>query len=157
MGIDLSRLEKVKHQGGSVIARCPACAEAGGDKTGNHLFVNSAGHFGCVLYPGEEGKQHRQKIFELAGAREGVGQTERACGGFEIKKLPSCLYAQPKIIFKDILGRLGHLNLTYAGIENKNNDNINKDCEKDVPSVPNTENDPSANDLGQKTEKKDLL
>ena len=44
--LDLSKLEKAKHkEGGIIIARCPACAEQGHDKTGeicwSGLLANS--------------------------------------------------------------------------------------------------------------------
>jgi len=71
--IDVSKLEKVKHKGdGLIVARCPACAEGGGDKTGNHFFMSADGKFGCVIYPKEEGSDHRKKIFELAGIKSGT-------------------------------------------------------------------------------------
>ena len=80
MGLDISKLEKVKRRGSSTIARCPACAEAGADRKGEHLLINDAGQFGCVLFPGQSGQQHRQRIFELAGAKETPGKS------FEVRK-----------------------------------------------------------------------
>jgi hypothetical protein len=69
--IDVSKLEKVKHQSsGRIIARCPACAEHGGDKTGNHFFMAQNGKFGCCIYSGSEGKEHRKRIFALVGIPE---------------------------------------------------------------------------------------
>jgi len=67
MSIDLSRLEHVRHSGGKVIARCPACAEGDHDSKGEHLFIMGDGCFGCVLYSGDAGKKHRRRILELAG------------------------------------------------------------------------------------------
>jgi len=69
MALDILKLEKVKHRGASTIARCPACAENGGDNKGDHLFINNEGGFGCVLYPREEGILHRKRIFELVGLK----------------------------------------------------------------------------------------
>lgn len=69
MSLDLSRLEKVRSRGGKVEARCPACAENGGDKTGNHLSVFEAGRFACVMFPGPAGEAHRKRVFELVGER----------------------------------------------------------------------------------------
>lgn len=69
--IDVSKLEKVKHQSnGRIIARCPACAEDGSDKTGNHFFMSQDGKFGCCIYSGSEGKEHRKRIFALVGIAE---------------------------------------------------------------------------------------
>ena len=65
--INLSLLHKPRMQGGKTIAQCPACAETGNDSTGNHLFINSDGKFGCCLYAGADGDDHRKRIFELVG------------------------------------------------------------------------------------------
>jgi len=71
MALVISRLEKVKRSGnGVVIARCPACAAAGQDHQGNHLKVYADGRYGCVLFPGKEGRLHRQQIFQLVGDRD---------------------------------------------------------------------------------------
>jgi len=75
MGLDISKLENVKQRGNNTIARCPACEEDGGDNKGEHLFINSEGRFGCVLYPQEEGKLHRKRIFELVGLKKEVPKT----------------------------------------------------------------------------------
>ena len=69
MGLDSSKLENIKKRGSITIARCPACAENGGDNKGDHLFINNEGRFGCVLYPREEGISHRKRIFELVGLK----------------------------------------------------------------------------------------
>ena len=67
--LDLNKLEKVRERGGKTIARCPACAETGNDKKGEHLFIAADGKFGCVQFPGTDGEQHRTRIFALAGIR----------------------------------------------------------------------------------------
>jgi len=51
--------------GGSVQARCPACAEDGQDRAGNHLRIHADGRFGCCVHP-KDG-DHRKRIFALAG------------------------------------------------------------------------------------------
>ena len=72
MPLVISFLEKAKRSSnGVVIARCPACAAAGQDHQGNHLKVYPDGRYGCVLFPGKEGKLHRQHIFQLVGDRDG--------------------------------------------------------------------------------------
>lgn len=69
MGLDLDRLEKPRVRGGKLIARCPACAEAGADKAGEHLFVADEGRgpFGCIAFAGVGGGEHRRRINELVG------------------------------------------------------------------------------------------
>lgn len=69
MGLDISKLDNVKRRGNAIIARCPACADEGNDKKGEHLFINNEGKFGCVVYPGELGRYHRKQIFNLVGLR----------------------------------------------------------------------------------------
>ena len=65
MPIDISKLEKVKRLTTKVIARCPACAEIGRDKSGEHLIVWPNGAFACVAFMGD--KDHRRQIARLAG------------------------------------------------------------------------------------------
>lgn len=67
MSIDTSRLENLRSSGGKRIARCPACAELGADKTGNHLFIADDGRFGCIAFAGPTGDTHRKRIRELTG------------------------------------------------------------------------------------------
>lgn len=65
INLDLCRLEKIRQSGGKVTARCPACAEHGGDRTGNHLTIFPSGKFACAATPGDV--QHRRRIFALVG------------------------------------------------------------------------------------------
>ena len=67
--LDLTRLEHVSQKGAKTIARCPACAEADGDKAGDHLCIDAQGRFTCIKHQGAEGKEHRRRIFELVGIR----------------------------------------------------------------------------------------
>jgi hypothetical protein len=67
MGLDIFKLEKLKEAGSKLIAQCPACAEEGKDRKGEHLIVWPGGRFGCVAYPEDDGHEHRQRIFELVG------------------------------------------------------------------------------------------
>lgn len=54
MSLDTSKLQCVKRNGdGSVTARCPACASAGGDRAGQHLKIWPSGAFNCIV--GSEG------------------------------------------------------------------------------------------------------
>ncbi len=145
MGLDISRLEKVRRRGSNTIARCPACAEAGNDRKGEHLFINAKGQFGCVLYPGADGQEHRQRIFEIAGIKDIPGT------GFEVRK-PQADAAGVSVIQRDVLGHLGRFSQTHA---RKNfelhrdevNSNVRVDINKPDPSVPevgkeHVDNDP---------------
>lgn len=107
MTLDLNKLERVRRRGSNIIARCPACAEAGGDRKAEHLFINGQDKFGCVLFPGDEGQAHRKRIFELAGVMD--KQTHR----FEVRK-PGIHKTGQKIVMKDILGHLGHFKSAHA-------------------------------------------
>lgn len=65
-GLDLAKLENIKHlAGGAIRAACPACREAGADSTGEHLHVDGNGKFGCAKYQGDA--EHRKAIWRLAG------------------------------------------------------------------------------------------
>jgi len=132
MGLDLAKLEHVKHQGKKIIARCPACAESGNDRKGEHLFIEPGGRFGCVVYPGAEGNQHRQRIFELVGIKASNDN------GFTIRK-PSNSNSKDKVIQKNILGRLGRMPMTLAREEKQDNAQeiiIPKETKTRVPAVP---------------------
>lgn len=67
MRINLDKLEQKRERGGKLEARCPACAELGEDETGNHLFVMDSGKFGCIVKAGDNGKEHRRRIWQLVG------------------------------------------------------------------------------------------
>ena len=69
MPIDCSLLEKPRQHGDKLIARCPACAEDGGDKSCIHLcvFDHGEGAFSCAANQGD--KQHRQRIYALVGSK----------------------------------------------------------------------------------------
>lgn len=68
MGLDLNKLEKVVDLAdGAKRARCPACAEQGQDKKGEHLRIYPDGKFGCCVFPRD--REHRKRIFALAGER----------------------------------------------------------------------------------------
>lgn len=64
--LDLSRLEKVRHVGAKITARCPACVATGNDRTGDHLVILPSGKFGCTV--GRD-REHRREIFALVGIR----------------------------------------------------------------------------------------
>ena len=58
-------LEKLRHRGGKTLARCPACAEEGRDRTGNHLTIFPSGKYACAAHAGDA--EHRRRIFALVG------------------------------------------------------------------------------------------
>jgi hypothetical protein len=68
MSLDRAKLHHVHDlASGAFIAQCPACAEVGGDSLGQHLKVDAAGRFCCVVNSGKDGEAHRKRIFALAG------------------------------------------------------------------------------------------
>jgi hypothetical protein len=129
MGIDLNKLEKVKPKGSNITARCPACAEAGNDRKGEHLFISDDGHFGCVVYPGDDGEEHRKRIFQLVGVKNHVNKS------FQIRKaLANDGY---RVMQRDILGHLGHVKSNSVQSHICNNHNIQEPESKNtVLSVP---------------------
>lgn len=69
MSLDVAKLEKVRELAGGIVqARCPACAEGGGDRKGEHLRIYADGRYGCCVHP-KDG-EHRKRIFALVGARK---------------------------------------------------------------------------------------
>jgi hypothetical protein len=69
MSLDVSKLEKARELAdGGWQARCPACAEEGGDRKGEHLRIYPDGRFGCCVHP--QDREHRRRIFALAGNRK---------------------------------------------------------------------------------------
>ncbi len=69
MSLDVKKLEKVRELANGVTqARCPACAEGGGDKKGEHLRIYPDGRYGCCVHPKDA--QHRKRIFALVGERQ---------------------------------------------------------------------------------------
>jgi hypothetical protein len=94
MSLDVSKLESVRVRGEKAIARCPACAEAGHDQKGEHLFIHPDGRFGCVVYPGDsaDANEHRKRIFALCGDR-GI---------------------KPLIVRSPIVGRLGRVDRSQS-------------------------------------------
>lgn len=84
--LNFELLDKVRHRAtGKITARCPACAEIGGDRGGNHLVVFPNGKFACAAWPGDG--EHRRRINALAGLPvkvqsqpiQGRGHNEHRC------------------------------------------------------------------------------
>ncbi len=70
MSLNIKKLENVKFLGSRIVARCPACAEDGHDRKGDHLFIDEHGAFSCVVYQGVEGAEHRKRVFALVGIKD---------------------------------------------------------------------------------------
>lgn len=97
MSLDLSKLEKLVHLAdGAKRARCPACAQTGNDRKGEHLLVHPDGKFGCCVFPGD--RVHRKLIFALAGSQSPTAIRVRV-------KVPKSNDTGEK----DILGQLGRV------------------------------------------------
>lgn len=66
MSLNLEKLENCQElPDGRRIARCPACAESGGDQKMNHLIIYPDGKYGCAAHQGDG--NHRKRIYQLAG------------------------------------------------------------------------------------------
>ena len=100
MSLDRSKLQMVRELGnGGWRARCPACAESGQDRKGEHLRISPDGKFGCCVFPGDH--EHRKRIFALAGE----SQRLLPSGPKEIRvKVAEAKTAAP--VQLDLLGRL---------------------------------------------------
>jgi hypothetical protein len=150
MSLDISKLENVRTHGGKVIARCPACAEAGHDQKGEHLVINARGPFGCVVYSGDsaDAKEHRKRIFALCGDREIKPLVVRPSGLGRLGRVNRSQLAETPLK-TGLLGRLGRVFETHlepergpAQDENHNADERQlNECEKGVLAVPS---DPTA-------------
>ncbi|HNZ74505.1 MAG TPA: hypothetical protein PKN20_00105 [Verrucomicrobiota bacterium] len=97
MSLDVKKLEKVVDLADGVKrARCPACAEKGQDKKGEHLRIAADGKYGCCVFPGE--REHRKRIYALAGERGPRGIKVRVAG-----------VRVAETVQTGILGRLGRV------------------------------------------------
>lgn len=132
MGLDRKKLQKaVDLANGLVRARCPACAESGGDSKGEHLRVYPDGRFGCCVCPGD--REHRRRIFALAGehVRPGI-------------KVRTAAVKVGGTVRAGILGRLGRLFPNPAGDQGLRDGRDGgsevpaKDQERDLSGTPGT-------------------
>ncbi len=112
MSLDISRLENVRERGHKTVARCPACAEQGHDQKGEHLVIMPDGRFGCVTCPGAVGKEHRRRIFALAG-----DPATRKRGAFMVRVRRPASARLPEVAPTVVdLGRLGTGGTAFSGI-----------------------------------------
>lgn len=109
MAIDLNKLENLKRSGEKTIAQCPACAETGGDEKGEHLVIWPGGKFGCVVFPGEQGHDHRRRIRQLAGEKWEGGTIRIAVNPAKRPKI------QPTGRFGRVFQTLAHTGKTEHG------------------------------------------
>jgi hypothetical protein len=152
MSLNLSRLERVIDQAdGGKQARCPACAELGHDRKGEHLRIYVDGRFGCCVHPKD--REHRKRIFALAG--DSRPKAIRV-------KVANAKTREP--IQSNVLGRLGRLFESQNGNSNRTADDLGtlgtpfsdlrayarendisieklKEFETCVPAVPSDEHD----------------
>jgi hypothetical protein len=86
MSLDTAKLEKVRELGGGMVqARCPACAEGGNDRSGEHLRIYPDGKFGCCVHP--KNGEHRKRIWALAGCKRHLAPDKSF--GLRLKTPPS--------------------------------------------------------------------
>jgi len=107
MSIDISKLENVKTSGNKTVARCPACAEIGQDKKGNHLVISNDGKFACVMFQGASGYNHRKRIFHLVGIKGMLKNT------ISVKQTSQASHDTPEVVMDDVLGRIGRTFSSY--------------------------------------------
>ena len=102
MSLDRTKLQKVRDlANGGLQAQCPACAEAGQDRKGEHLRISPQGKFGCCVFPGDS--KHRSRIFTLAGEDFAVGHQPKPIR----VRVASAKTAEA--VQLDLLGRLGRV------------------------------------------------
>ena len=140
MSLNISKLENIRKHSGKITARCPACAEAGHDRKGEHLVINADGSFGCVVYAGDsvDAKAHRKRIFALRGDRKikslmvhspSLGRLGR------VKQSQSV----GRALKTELLGRLGRLFQTHSESERgkeHSHEQVLNDCGNGVLTVP---------------------
>jgi hypothetical protein len=103
MGLNIQKLKKVRRLAGGIVqAQCPACAEGGQDRQGEHLRVYPDGKYGCCVHPKD--REHRKRVFALAGCKEGL----LSPGSITVRVKEAAVPAV-KVPPGDVLGRLGRV------------------------------------------------
>jgi hypothetical protein len=139
--IDVSRIEKGRRCDDGWVGRCPACAEARLDKTGNHLRVWQDGSYACVVNPGKDGTQHRRRIWSLLGGkidRSNLPSVPRLFSGLP----PAGTLVTPISSPRASQGKTGYTHIhTYGSLEHPSQasqpTSNGEDLKLPVPSVPN--------------------
>jgi hypothetical protein len=111
-------------------ARCPACAEAGQDRKGEHLRISPEGKFGCCVFAGDP--EHRKRIFALAGDHGPKTINVRVAAA---KSAGS--------VQVDLLGRLGRL-FSSAEPKMKNAECATEETAKEIRTLRTLVSDPRA-------------
>lgn len=95
MPLDPSKLEDVKPTAdGGFIARCPVCAQDGGDSRGVHLRQFPTGEYGCVAH--QKDKEHSGAIYALAGDKSATRALPATPRAFKIiRRLESRVLTDP--------------------------------------------------------------
>jgi len=102
MSLDMKKLEKVRELANGVTqAQCPACAEGGGDRKGEHLRIYPDGRYGCCVHPKDA--QHRKRIFALVGSL----RPATARGQFTVRVVTTTKPAEPARSVREALA-CGH-------------------------------------------------
>jgi len=119
MSLDLTKLEKVVElTGGAKRARCPACAEGGNDKAGEHLRIYPDGKFGCCVFPGD--REHRKRIFALVGDRTERGILVRTPAAKGVGAIMTGLLGRIGRVFEDLPHKRGTPDGSDGGIAVQN-------------------------------------
>jgi hypothetical protein len=131
MSLDVNKLEKVRELSGGILkARCPACAETGNDRSGEHLRVYPDGRFGCCVHP-KDGA-HRKRIFAIAGDRKPRPITVKVANKsarVAVTSINACLE-----LYSGTLGT--GISMSRAYEKEDSSHHIYKDTDTAVPSVP---------------------
>jgi len=143
MSLDISKLKNVRTRGDKTIAGCPACIELGQDRTREHLFVNTDGRFGCVVYSGDrpEAREHRRRIFALCGDHAIKPLTVHPSSSVSVSRTPGTPVRESfKNFNTGLLGRLGrrfevHAHSFFSARSEPNKSPI-RDATKSVVNSP---------------------
>lgn len=111
MSLDIAKVEKVRELANGIVqARCPACAEGGNDRRGEHLRIYPDGRYGCCVHPKDS--EHRKRIWALVG--------DRKPGTFTLRIKPANVLVVAAQSVKAALTTLSFGTLGTAKTESKN-------------------------------------
>lgn len=69
MSLNIEMVSKLRRRHDGYTGQCPACAEQGHDRKGEHLKIWNDGHYRCIMDPDGAGSAHSSRIFALIGIR----------------------------------------------------------------------------------------
>ncbi len=120
MALDILKLENVKRlSGGKIQSRCPACADSGGDKKGNHLMIMPDGAYGCAVFKGDS--EHNKLINKLAGTK---APADKISTDALLQEISVQIIEVDEVYPESILSNL-ILNHEYWNSRNISNDTLN--------------------------------